>query len=74
MSQSVRIATAVAATATVLAGSYALYFDYQRRHNPDFRRQIRMSLGSNPNFKEETDQQDCKRRKLRLRKRVKRRL
>jgi import receptor subunit TOM20 len=44
MSQSVRIATAVAATATVLAGSYALYFDYQRRHNPDFRRQIRMSL------------------------------
>jgi import receptor subunit TOM20 len=43
MSQPIRIATVVAATAAVAAGSYALYFDYQRRNNPEFRKQIRMS-------------------------------
>jgi len=44
MAQPARIATTVLASAAVLAGSYALYFDYQRRNNPEFRKSIRMSL------------------------------
>lgn len=43
MAQPLRIAAVTAATATVLFGSYAVYFDYQRRHNPEFRRKIRTS-------------------------------
>ena len=44
MSNPTRIATTVLASAAVLAGSYALYFDYQRRNNPEFRKSISVSL------------------------------
>jgi hypothetical protein len=63
MSNPTRIATTVLASAAVLAGSYALYFDYQRRNNPEFRKSIRTSL---PTLQYIANDQDYKRRKPRL--------
>ena len=77
MSSTARIATTVAASAAVLAGSYALYFDYQRRNNPEFRKQISTSFfefsGSCIFFNEMADDQDYRRRKLKLRRKARRR-
>jgi import receptor subunit TOM20 len=64
MSQPARIATTVLASAAVLAGSYAIYFDYQRRNNPEFRKQIRMSPPSKPpQFKMETNEPGLQKKK-----------
>jgi hypothetical protein len=74
MSQPARIATTVLASAAVLAGSYALYFDYQRRNNPEFRKQIRMSpLLSHLNLRWRLMIQDYRRKKPRLRRKEQRR-
>ncbi|KAK3938785.1 MAS20 protein import receptor [Diplogelasinospora grovesii] len=41
MSRPVAIATAVAAVAATGALAYAVYFDYSRRHSPEYRRVLR---------------------------------
>jgi len=78
MSSTARIATTVAASAAVLAGSYALYFDYQRRNNPEFRKQISTSFFECSEsclfFKEMADDQDYRRRKPKPRRKARRRL
>ncbi|AAS52366.1 AEL318Wp [Eremothecium gossypii ATCC 10895] len=45
MSQTVsRVFALTTATVVAVAAGYALYFDYQRRHNPGFRKNLKRSL------------------------------
>lgn len=69
-SQTAVVATATVATLAVGVLAYAVYFDYRRRHSPEFRRQLRRSERRQARAEKDQAEANAKAMKLTIRQAV----